>query len=228
MEDRKRFRSLRQLPLGVLVGLSAVALLSGGAAAWFTWNSISTRTSVADFPDLEVIEPETVTPEVPTADPGPTTADPAPDQTAVAPTEQTGQVFWLQDTGTSFELVAQSIELPEDSDPATQVETALTAMLAGPSGNGLASTVPADTELNSVRVDADGIHVDLSADYTFGGGSSSMVGRLGQVVYTATMVDPGAPVWIEVDGEPLTLLGGEGIEVSQPMTREAFDQNFSL
>lgn len=228
MEDKKRFRSLRQLPLGVLVGLSSVVLLSGGAAAWFTWNSISARTSVADFPDLELIQPEDVTPDVAGAEPGTAADRPGSDQTAVAPTEQTGQVFWLRDTGTSFELVAQSIDLPNDADPTAQVKAALTAMLAGPEGNGLASTVPADTALNHVRVDADGIHIDLSADYTFGGGSSSMVGRLGQVIYTATMVDPGAPVWIEVEGEPLTLLGGEGIEVSQPMTREAFDQNFSL
>ena len=79
-----------------------------------------------------------------------------------------------------------------------------------------------------MRVQPDGVYVDLSAEFEQGGGSAVMMGRLGQVVYTATSLEPSSAIWISVAGEPLEVLGGEGLIVDQPMTRELFDQNFPL
>jgi spore germination protein GerM len=55
-----------------------------------------------------------------------------------------------------------------------------------------------------------------------------MVGRVGQVVYTATTLNPNAKVYIEVNGKPLEVLGGEGVEIEQPMTRESFKKEYPL
>ena len=70
------------------------------------------------------------------------------------------------------------------------------------------------------------VYVDLSPEFTQGGGSASMIGRLGQVVYTATTLNPNSQVWLSVGGKLLTVLGGEGLEIPQPITRPIFDQEF--
>jgi spore germination protein GerM len=49
---------------------------------------------------------------------------------------------------------------------------------------------------------------------------------VGQVLYTATSIDPNAKVWLSVGGKPLDTLGGEGLLLEQPMTRDRFKQDF--
>jgi spore germination protein GerM len=58
-----------------------------------------------------------------------------------------------------------------------------------------------------------------------------MIYRVAQVLYTATSLDPKAKVFLSVESQPLDEnhpLGGEGLILRQPMTRQDFAQDFSL
>jgi spore germination protein GerM len=227
---------LRQIPLGILAGLVTLVLASGGSVAWFTWRALNPQPPVAEFPNLEPnleieTDPLLSVPEVATsAQPPQVETAPQEPVAQTVPTEAAGAVFWLADTGTGFRLVPQPITVADDASPETKVTTAFENLLTktGDPSQQAFTTIPEQTRLLGATVEADGVHVDLSGEFESGGGSASMAGRLGQVIYTATAFDPAAPVWISVNGKPLTVLGGEGIEVSQPMTRSDFDQGFQL
>jgi spore germination protein GerM len=182
-----------------LIVLAAVGLASAGTAVWLTLNP-------PRFDDPQ----------------------PQPTPTDVARQQDT-QVFWLVSEGDALVLVPTTVRLEGDpAQPELLIKSRLERLFAGPVNADVATSIPENTRLNRVEVKADGIHIDVSREFTRGGGSTSMQGRLGQVIFTATANDPEAPVWISVAGEPLRVLGGEGLEVTQPMTRKQFQAAFPL
>ena len=230
MEDRK---NVRRIPLGVVAGLSTVVLVSSGATAWWTWQSLSPRAVVPEFPSVEGVQPSEEEGAVsPSKTPAEATGNltQQPNGSAVQPKEQGGQIYWLKDVDGRLELVAQDIELPETDQPEEKLKAALKLLMTGPTkiDPKATTTIPSETQVRNLTIEPDGIHIDLSEHFKLGGGSASMAGRLGQVLFTATMFDPEAAVWISVDDESLVILGGEGIEVLQPMTRQDFEREFDL
>lgn len=211
-QPTQRPRSSRFMPLGVLAGLAGVVLLAGGGAAWWTWQSLTSA------PTSTTLEEDATTSQTPPTE-SPTTGANLP--------EQTVQIYWLRLGETSIEPVATPVTV-EGEQPETILTAAFETMLEGSSEPDLTSTIPPGTTLETLDIQEDGVHVNLSEEFTTGGGSASMVGRLAQVVYTATTLDPEAPVWISVEGEPLEVLGGEGILVEQPLTRTRFEEDFPL
>ncbi len=202
--DLQRQHSRSRLVRGLMLGVAIAMLLAGGGVVWWLQQAIQSST------------------------PTPSIAPASPSDITQVPLQQNVQVYWLKSTATSFELVPALVSVSAPGQPEALLQAALEAMLKGSDAAELTSTIPQGTKLEQVTIQPDGVHVNLSADFTTGGGSSSMTGRLGQVIYTATTLDPQAPVWISVAGEPLKLLGGEGLIVDQPMTRTAFEQNFPL
>ncbi|MBC6471672.1 MAG: GerMN domain-containing protein [Hormoscilla sp. GM102CHS1] len=155
----------------------------------------------------------------------PSVISPTPEPTVAF---QTVQVYWLKDSGNSLdmELVGSPIQLKSDlGDP---LEAAFHRLLAGPGDRNFTTTIPAGTRLRSVQIKSNGVHVDLSREFTTGGGTASMIGRLGQIIYTATTLQPDDRVWISVEGKPLKYLGGGGLEVEGPLTRQRFQKELAL
>lgn len=213
--------SSKRIPLGLSMG-AAVAIAVGAATAWVTSQQQSDVPEPAPTASAVTVSPS------PTAIPG-GEASPAPTTPAApAAIEQSVMVYWLKDTGRSLELSPVSTKIYAPDTPEDLLTATLNQLFAETPDETVGNAVPPQTKVLSVAVKEDGVHVDLSNDFTTGGGAASMMGRLGQLIFTASTLNPKAPVWISVAGEPLTILGGEGIEVMQPMTREQFSQNFSL
>jgi len=198
MEQHKQNRGIH---IGIVVGLSALILGTGGGTAWWMIRSMQAPNSSSSI--LEEVQP--------------------------TPSENnTPQAYWLQDTGNALELVSTPVQMKAVGSSEEQLILALKTVLEAPADPEMASTIPPGTMLLSLEERADGIHLNISQEFTTGGGSASMMGRLGQILYTATSLDPEAPVWLSVEGEPLEYLGGGGLEIQQPMTREVYDREFAL
>ena len=196
----------QRTPVSAVAAIAAaVALAAGGGAAWWHWRSA----------------------QIETAPPPPVTQVPQSPSPVTPPVEQ-AQVYWLKVTDTKQELVPQPITTAANQQPGSVLSTAFNNLLAGPKDAAISTTIPENTKLRGLKVEQDGIHVNLSEEFTTGGGSATMAGRVAQVIYTATSLQPSAKVWIEVEGKPLEVLGGEGLELEQPLTRQSFQENFTL
>ena len=178
----------------------------------------------AQTPTAQTPTPQTPTAQTPNALPS-KSPQPKPLQQTAA---QTVQVYWVKEASGKFEAVPTKVAVKQVDKPDATLQAAFNSLLAGPKDASVSSEIPKGTKLRSLSVKNEGVYLDLSAEFTSGGGSNSMTGRLGQVIYTATSLKPNTKVWISVEGKPLELLGGEGLEVAQPSTRQSFDKNFPL
>lgn len=195
----------QRIPVGAIAGIAAVAVAAGGGAAWWHWHSANQVTQPSDSGTTQVTPPSTVPPQA----------------------QQKVTIYWLKDTGNRLEPVPQTIATATQQ-PDETLETAFESLLAGPKDGTASTTIPEGTKLLGLQMKPDGIHVNLSQEFTTGGGSAAMTGRVAQVLYTATTLEPSAKVWIEVEGKPMEILGGEGLELQQPLTRQSFQENFTL
>ncbi len=245
MEDRKSISKSAVATISALT-LSAVAIGSG--LAWFT---LQHNPPVANAPSNNPSTPATVDPAqvapptvVPAIVPNPTGATPVtpsqlPTVITKTPTpaiaqkqDGTVKIWRLDDNGKKTFLVPQDRKDPEPntSNPEVRVQRSMSTLLASagkPDGK-LTSTIPVGTKLLSSKILADGIHIDLSKEFTKGFGATSMIGRIGQVVYTATSQNPDAAVWITVEGKKLEVLGDVGAEIRQPITRQTYNQDYPI
>ena len=202
MEDKHKHNTFSPKLITVL---AVVVLIGGSATAW--WANKSLQSSQENNP-VKIEE----TPNVPENQP-------------MATETENVQVYWLDD---DLKLVPSLVKVEKADNEEKSLENTFQVLLAGKPQGSNGTTIPDGTKLLNLDIEEDGIHLDLSSEFITGGGSTSMTGRLGQIIYTATNLKPNEKVWINVDGKPLEVLGGEGLMVEQPMTRQLFDEYFSF
>ena len=211
MQDRKQnFR----FHLAWFAGVAGVILLVGTGTAWWAKYSLkkAERISTSQNPTVEAPQNSTIT-----------------DQEPIAQQQEQVRVAWLDTTGTNIKLIDKSVTFSKSVDQQQLLESAFEQLMAGVAQSAdYATAIPKDTKLLSIKASPEGVKLNLSSEFTQGGGSASMTARLAQVIYTASGLDNDVPVWISVEGKPLETLGGEGIIVSQPITRQEFQANFAL
>ncbi len=136
------------------------------------------------------------------------------------------EVYWLKENRDKLEVFPTKVTIATALPPEVTLKEAFNHLLKGSRDRNIANEIPKGTKIRTMTVKGDSVYIDLSQEFTQGGGSNSMIGRLGQVIYTATSLKPDGKVWISVEGKPLQMLGGEGLEVPQPSTRANFQKNF--
>jgi spore germination protein GerM len=152
----------------------------------------------------------------------------SPVSQSVSPgSQESVEVYWLKENSGKLEVFPTKVTIATALLPEVTLQEAFNHLLKGPRDrNDIANEIPKGTKIRKMTVKGDSVYIDLSKEFTNGGGSNSMIGRLGQVIYTATSLKPDGKVWISVEGKPLQMLGGEGLEVPQPSTRANFQKNF--
>ncbi len=146
----------------------------------------------------------------------------------VQPAKFSPQIYQLEIVDNRIRLVSKFV-YTDATSPKIALTQALKKLLAQSPNFDPTTTIPQRTSLLAIDTRENGIYIDLSPEFTQGGGSSSMIYRVAQVLYTATSIDSQAPVFLSIAGKPLNEdypLGGEGLLLEYPLTRQKFDQEF--
>lgn len=131
-------------------------------------------------------------------------------------------IYFVASRGDSFTLEPvgrrNRARASEDRARAT-----IAALVAGPTpgeaARGLSSALPAELDVFDTRLVDGVLTVDVSVDLELGGGSALMLGRLNQLLYTLTQPHEVDAVSLRIEGDTVTVFGGEGILLDNPWWR---------
>ena len=108
-------------------------------------------------------------------------------------------VYYLTIVENQIQLIPETIDTNETS-PKSALKEAFHQLLTQSPSVDRTTTIPPQTRLLSLDVTQDSIRINLSQEFTQGGGSSSMIYRVAQVLYTATSINPQGLVFLSVEG----------------------------
>ena len=217
---------ISRFPKELILGISTLLLPLFGGLIWWAWQTqispqVEIPTSSAKSPQVEIPTPLVKSPQVEIPTPS----------VKLQPTELQPQAYWLQIVNDKIQLVPQATHSQPENSPELALKSALNDLFQGSLNSKLTTTIPAGTRLLSLRITEAGIYIDVSREFSQGGGTTSMVYRVAQVLYTVTSLDYQAKVFLSVEGQPLDEdhpLGGEGLILRYPLTRQEFTEDFSL
>jgi germination protein M len=154
----------------------------------------------------------------------------APEPAAIAPatpgTARQASLYFvsISEDGSTISSREVKRSVASTDSPLTD---AIKALIAGPSEaeirSGLVSLLPHGTKLRGIVVRGSTATIDLSEAFMYNRyGSEGFSAQLRQIVYTATSFPSVQDVQILVEGKARDYLGGEGIFIGKPLSRNSF------
>jgi spore germination protein GerM len=131
-------------------------------------------------------------------------------------------IFFSRAQGNQVQLADVARPIPDEvrREP---LRFAVTELLKGPRPNekkqGFYSEIPKGTRLIDINRKKDVVVVNLTKQFATGGGSTSMTQRIEELKRTVYSIDSQHQLSLTVEGKPLELLGGEGLEVPDVLKR---------
>lgn len=136
----------------------------------------------------------------------------------------TGKVYFcrISDDGTQ-RMIAAFRELSS----ANRLNAALEELLAGPTEaeaeHDIITNIPENTKLESIKIEDDTAFLDFSSEFEINSfGRDSVVLQLKQIVFTVTEYSDIKKVQFLINGEKRTYLGGDGVVIGNPLSRNDF------
>lgn len=167
--------------------------------------------------------------EEPSDDTVPPTVDPDADdgssdeEPGTTPETITVRLYWVS-AGENALGVERTV-------PYTQAvaTAAMGELLSGPTAAekttwpAISTAIPSGTKLLGVTVDDGVAKVDLSSEFSSGGGTFSVTSRLAQVVYTLTQFPTVDAVEFYINGTRVNVFSGEGLILDGPQRFEDYE-----
>lgn len=155
---------------------------------------------------------------------GATSTTAAPSSTTVVQTRQASLFFVKIEEDGVISRREVKRNVPSSDSPLTD---AINALIAGPSEgeirSGLVSLIPRGTRVLSITVRGSTAIIDLSDAFNYNHyGVEGYSAQLRQIVYTATSFPSVQDVQFLVEGKQKDYLGGEGVYVGKPLSRNSF------
>lgn len=240
MASKNRRRTGNGPGIGCLVWLAAMVIV----ALLFLMNLDSIRTSIKNTRILEILDskggaatttvsappqkpvaPSPVKPSTttqPLSAPLPAAKEPVPSQQSRTRAVSLFYVRIENDGAITRQEVKRAITVTD-----SPLSDTLAALLAGPAEDEirrkLITLIPRGTKLLGVGVRGSTVTIDLNDAFVYNRyGIEGYAGQLKQIVYTATAFPGIQDVQLLIEGEARDYLGGEGVYIGRPISRNSF------
>ena len=136
-------------------------------------------------------------------------------------------VFFIAQNDKKEEVYRAVKRLYDEETDGSQLRFAINNLLKGPTASektkGVYTEVPSSTRLISLKETPERIDINLSDDFSNGGGTEGVYKRLYQLIKTANK-NANAPVYLLINGTQAEVIGGDGIMLTQPLNERSLDE----